>query len=159
MAWITPDGFIYYGGRNLPEDTEISDAPSIFHEWRNGAWILNLQNAQNHVWSGIKSERELRRTSGVLVAGHWFHTDDASRIQHLGLTMMGAGIPAGLQWKTMDGSFIAMTQALANQIFQAVVLMDMTNFAIAESHRIAMLSCADPTIYDYSSGWTPSFAS
>lgn len=112
---------------------------------------LVQQQAQS--WENIKAERERRRVGGVLVAGKWFHTDDASRIQHLGLVMMGASMPAGIQWKTLDGSYIEMTPTLAGQIFNAVAGSDMANFANAEAHRLSMLAAADPMAYDYSTGW------
>lgn len=112
-----------------------------------------LADKQAFLWAMIKSERERRKAGGVLVNGKWFHTDTDSRIQHIGLTIMGAGIPAALLWKTMDGSFVVMTQQLAMQIFQSVAAADQQNFATAEMHRIAMEAQADPRGYDYSTGW------
>ncbi|HEY0845810.1 MAG TPA: DUF4376 domain-containing protein [Noviherbaspirillum sp.] len=107
------------------------------------------------VWDAIKSERDRRKAGGVLVTGKWFHSDDPSRIQQIGLVMMGANIPPGLQWKTMDGTFVTMTQALANQIFQAVAAQDQAIFAKAEQHKAAMEASANPAAYDFSSGWPP----
>lgn len=104
-------------------------------------------------WEAIKAERDRRKVGGVKVGAKWFHSDDGSRIQQMGLVMMGASIPANLQWKTMDGSFIAMTQALASQVFQAVAASDQAIFTAAETHRVAMEASADPASYDYSGGW------
>ena len=101
----------------------------------------------------IKAERDGRKAGGVKVGAKWFHSDDASRIQQLALVMMGASLPAGLQWKTMDGSFITMTQALAGNVFAAAAASDQTVFAAAETHRVAMEASADPASYDYSGGW------
>ena len=108
---------------------------------------------QAAAWSGIKAERDRRKAGGVKVGSKWFHSDDGSRIQQMGLVMMGAGIPANLQWKTMDGSFITMTQALAGNVFAATAASDQTVFAAAETHRVAMEASADPASYDYSGGW------
>ena len=105
------------------------------------------------VWEGIKGERDRRKAGGVKVGAKWFHSDDGSRIQQMGLVMMGASIPANLQWKTMDGSFITMTQALASQVVQTVAASDQAIFAVAEQHKTAMEASADPTSYDYTSGW------
>lgn len=104
-------------------------------------------------WRGIKTERERRKAGGVKVGAKWFHSDDGSRIQQMGLVMMGANLPAGLQWKTMDGSFITMTPALAQQVFIAQAASDQAIFAVAEQHRVAMEASADPASYDYSGGW------
>lgn len=105
------------------------------------------------VWEHIKAERDRRKAGGVKVDAKWFHSDDASRIQQMGLVMMGASIPANLQWKTMDGSFVTMTQTLASQVFQAVAASDQAIFTVAETHRAAMEANADPASYDYSTGW------
>ena len=94
-------------------------------------------------WDAIRQERDRRtQTGGYQVAGKWFHSDTFSRTQQMGLVMMGAGIPNGLQWKTMDGSFVTMTQALAGQVFAAAAASDAALFARAEQIKVAME--ADP---------------
>lgn len=112
-----------------------------------------LDQLKAETWQRIKAERDRRKAGGVKVGAKWFHSDDASRIQQMGLVMMGASIPAGLQWKTMDGSFITMTQALAGTVFAAAAASDQAIFAVAETHRVAMEASADPASYDYSGGW------
>lgn len=104
-------------------------------------------------WGRIKAERDRRKAGGVKVGDKWFHSDDGSRLQQMGLVMMGANIPAGLQWKTPDGSFITMTASLAQQIFTAQVTSDQTIFAHAEALRVAMEASADPEAFDYLAGW------
>lgn len=105
-------------------------------------------------WERIKAERE-RRTleGGYTAAGKWFHSDGLSRTQQLGLVLLGASIPPGTQWKTMDGSFVPMTQQLAQAIFAAAAASDIAIFAAAEAHRAAMEQAEDPAAYDYSGGW------
>lgn len=109
------------------------------------------------IWAKIKAIRDHRKISGVKVKvgsiDKWFHSDDASRIQQMALVMMGSTIPADLQWKTMDGSFITMTQAVARGVFDATAISDQLIFAAAEMHRVAMGACVDPSNYDYSTGW------
>lgn len=113
--------------------------------------------AQEAKWQEIKAYRDKVKGGGVLVSTKWFHTDDASRIQQLGLVMMGATLPAGIMWKTMDGTFIEMTQQLAADIFSAVSALDVAAFANAETHRQSMLLNADPANYDYSTGWPTTY--
>lgn len=100
----------------------------------------------------IKAERDTRKDGGTLVNGKWFHSDSDSRIQQLGLVIMGAAIPA-VQWKTLDGSFTTMSQALAGGIFQATAALDMALFTNCETHIEAVRLVADPVTYDYSTGW------
>lgn len=109
-------------------------------------------------WDAIKAERD-RRTEhgGYKVGAHWFHSDQKSRSQHLGLVLLGANIPAGLQWKTMDGTFVTMTQQLAGQVLAAAAASDQAIFAAAEAHKAAMEASADPAAYDFSTGWPKVF--
>lgn len=111
------------------------------------------------IWSQIKQIRDSKTQSGgyyVASCGKWFHSDTFSRTQQMGLTVMGAGIPAGLQWKTMDGTFVTMTQALAMQVFAAAAAKDQAVFAAAETHRAtlaAMTDVSDMVAYDLNAGW------
>ena len=116
-----------------------------------------LIERQTATWERIKAERDRRKYLGVKVGSHWFHSDDPSRIQQLALAMMGASIPAGLQWKTLTTTpppvFVEMTPALAQGIFQATAASDAAIFAAAETHRIAMESSEHPEDYDCTTGW------
>lgn len=114
--------------------------------------VKALDLAKAAKWEAIKAERDRRKAGGVKVGEHWFHSDDPSRIQQLGLVMFGTAVPP-VPWKTMSGAFVPMTQELANQIFQAVAAADQAAFAVAEQHRAAMLVSADPAAYDFSAGW------
>ena len=75
----------------------------------------------------------------------------------MGLVMLGASIPANTPWKTMDGTTVTMTQALAGQIFATAAASNIAIFAAAETHRAAMEAAADPATYDFSSGWPAVF--
>lgn len=109
-------------------------------------------------WDGIKAERDRRTQDGGFHVGpNWFHSDTFSRTQHIALVTMGASIPAGLQWKAMSGEFVAMTPALAGQIFTAGALSDQAIFVAAETHRAAMVASEDPSAYDFSAGWPAVF--
>lgn len=115
---------------------------------------VDISGVKAAVWERIKAERDRRTTTGGYPdAGKWFHSDTFSRTQILALVMLGANIPAGLQWKTMDGTFIAMNAAVANQIFAAAAMQDTATFQAAETHKAAMEASADPASYDYSTGW------
>ena len=105
-------------------------------------------------WEDIKRERDRRtQQGGYQVAGKWYHSDTFSRTQQMGLVMMGAGIPGGLQWKTMDGSFVTMTQTLAGQVFAAAASSDAALFARAEQIKAVME--ADPVNFSLASQTWP----
>ena len=61
--------------------------------------------------AAIKSKRDAVKGEGVTVGASRFHSDADSRIQQMGLVMMGASLPA-VQWKTMGGTFVEMTPTL-----------------------------------------------
>lgn len=111
------------------------------------------------VWEAIKAERDRRiQSGGYKVGTKWFHSDTFSRTQQMGLVMLGANIPANTPWKTMDGTTVIMTQALAGQIFATAAASDIAIFAAAETHKAAMEASADPSAYDFSGGWPAVFA-
>lgn len=101
----------------------------------------------------IKADRDRRKSLGTPVGAHVFHSDPDSRIQQIGLVMMGASLPTGIMWKTVGGAFVEMTPQLAGQIFQATAARDVALFAAAEAHIAAAALLDDPLTYDFSAGW------
>lgn len=120
----------------------------------------NLARARAIAWEAIKAERDRRAGLGVKVGQHWYHSDQKSRTQQLGLVLLGANIPAGLQWKTLTLTpppvFVAMTQQLAQAIVAATAASDTAIFTAAEVHRLAMEASTAPQDYDFSTGWPTS---
>jgi len=114
---------------------------------------VRLASNRAEMWRLIQAERDRRTQNGIKVATKWYHSDQPSRIQQLGLVIMGAGLPAGIMWKTMDGSFVEMIPTLAGQIFQATAASDQVIFGTAEYHRSQMIASADPNAYNYFTGW------
>lgn len=126
------------------DDTEVQSIISSYDP---------LPKAQAAKWEEIKLERDRRQAGGIRVGDKLYHSDEKSRIQQLGLLMMGANIPANLKWKTLDGTFVNMTPQLAGQIFAAAAASDQAIFAAAEAHRAAMMQSNSPETYDSSSSW------
>lgn len=131
---------------------------------RNGTVVPYAPPAQDLAqikaakWTAIKTERDRRaEQGGYQVSEKWFHADQKSRSQQQGLVLLGAKIPPNLQWKTMDGSFVTMTQQFACLVLEAAVASDQTIFAAAEIHKVAMEASPDPLAYDFSDGWPKAF--
>lgn len=100
---------------------------------------MDLASIRERLWTQIKSHRDYVKTNGgCLVQGKWFHSDTDSKQQQIALVIMGANIPANLQWKTLDGSFVTMTQALASELFVAQVVREQSIFTVAENKRAAI---------------------
>ncbi|UUZ75545.1 DUF4376 domain-containing protein [Polaromonas sp. P1(28)-13] len=145
-GWITD-------GEHFPQPPQ--PGPHHLFNWAAKVWEDPRTSVQIKAqqWARIKALRDARKVGGVQVGDKWFHSDEASRIQQIGLVMMGANLPADLQWKTMDGSFVTMTQTLAMQIFGAAAASDQATFGKAEQHRTAMEASSDPEAYDFTPGW------
>lgn len=127
----------------------------------NGCPILLSppQASPAEMWERIRQERDHRtNTSGYKVGNKWFHSDPKSRNQQLSLLLLGDNIPEGLQWKTMDDSFVAMTPQLAREILAASTTSDQAIFAAAEAHKAAMEGSENPADYDFSTGWPEAFS-
>lgn len=164
-----------YQDGNPPEHNRITHvavevAPTIVGGVLTQQWRIdplpqeqaaqNLTRARAAAWEAIKAERDRRAGLGVKVGQHWFHSDQKSRTQQLGLVLLGANIPAGLQWKTLTLTpppvFVPMTQQLAQAIVSATAASDTAIFTAAEVHRIAVESSTAPQNYDFSTGWPTS---
>ena len=111
------------------------------------AWII--LRVKENLWDKIQEERERRKFDGVYVEGYWFHNDNSSRIQWLGLVLLGQNMPPNIPWKTMNKVFKTMTPELATNVFVSIALTDLAIFAAAEAHKAAMESSDDPSSYEY----------
>ena len=121
--------------------TEQDDAPYVVWTRKSDEQIQAAR------WTKIKQKRdELTDNGGCFVGGKWFHTDTKSKQQQMALTMLGASIPANLQWKTMDGTFATMTQTLAGQLFGAQIAREQAIFAHAEALKADLNA-------DINAGW------
>jgi hypothetical protein len=118
--------------------------------------VIELAQTKLTIWLLIQAERDRRKSGGVLVGAHWFHSDDTSRIQFIGLLMYGANMPNNIMWKTMAGAFVQMTPTLAQQIFGSIAAKDTSIFTVAETHKAQMYASATPSTYNYLTG-TPAW--
>lgn len=162
-AFNVAASLVYLGFRQLDDFSVLDNGDGTFSV---SGWYSTLPQptpeeigAARHpasvsiVTEQIKSERDKRKAAGTPVGPYIFHSDPDSRIQQLGLVMMGAGMPAGIQWKTKGTGYVEMTPTLAQQIFGATAARDVALFAVADAHIAAAAASADPLAYDYSQGW------
>lgn len=134
--------FVQYGA--IPEGTNSNFLLEIQDQYstETQAYITELK-AQK--WNEIKEHRSaLTINGGYKASGKWFHSDPFSRSQQLGLVLLDTNIPTGLLWKTMDGSFIEMTPALAKGVFQAATIQDTLLFAHAEGLNTSLQALTSP---------------
>ena len=135
-------------------EMSAEESAALQAEW---AAANSVEKNRATMWEAIKARRDALSDKGgylVTVGGvsKWFHSDGKSKTQQLGLLIAGANVPA-VQWKTMDGTFVTMSQAWAAAIFAAAAAQDIAIFAAAEAHKSAMEAAANPAAYDFSGGW------
>lgn len=111
--------------------TEQDDAPYVTYTKKSDEQIAAVR------WNKLKAHRDnLLQSGGCQVGTHWFHSDLYSKMQQSALRSAGASLPAGIMWKTMDGSFVEMTPELAEQIFWAQLVQEQTIFTTAEAKKL-----------------------
>ena len=122
----------------------------------NQAPQASLADKHAAQWLAIKNERDRRTMQNGYFApsvSKWFHSDLASRTQQLGLLMYGQSMPANLQWKTMDGTFVTMTPAVAQDVVTAAGASDRALFTYSEQLYQQVLAAEDPWSIDVLAGW------
>lgn len=145
----------------MPNLVDASIGGYIGWSYKNGQVsppIIDLDKVRKEKWESIKSIRDNKiQTGGYKASTKWFHSDTISRSQQIGLVLMGQNIPAGLMWKTMDGSFIEMTPTLAQSIFQVAANQDSVLFNYAELLRQQVDISESPWEVDVEAGWPETF--
>lgn len=95
---------------------------------------LDPAEATGRRWEKLRMIREdLVDNGGVLVAGKWFHTDPRSCRQRIERLLVVDMLPAGLKWKTMDGSFVELTAQLLREVVAAQIAREHEIFNLAEA--------------------------
>ena len=144
---------------------EIPPRPSEWHEWTGRGWSISAAAKtqkraaeQEAVWTAIKNKRYNNLRGGIYVASvqKWFQTDDGSRQQYTFMRTLPE-LPEGMQWKTMDNSFVQMTKPLLDELSMILLTCEQADFANAERHRAAMMQAENPQDYDYNTGWTDTY--
>jgi len=139
--------------------TEYTDEAKVLHTVaaQEGASLaVNRATQIEAKITDIKAERDKRKFGGVKVGTQWLHTDTYSRTQWLGMTIMGANIPA-ISWTTMDGSTVTTSQALAGQVFQGTAKLDAAIFSHAKDLISEVRLADNPALVIITSGWPPTF--
>lgn len=111
---------------------------------------------QELMWEQIKERRLQAVTSGVYVESvdKWFHTDTVSVTTYSTIAgMIALDNYEPVQWKTMDNTWLLLTEPLFKELQTAMSQKTNANYAVAEQHKAAMLLADNPLEYDYSQGW------
>lgn len=118
--------------------------------------VADVAGLRAAAWEAAKAKRASVMGGGVLVGQHWFHTDVDSRVQWLGLVLMGEELPP-IPWRTMTGNYVELTRPLVLQVFGAIAAREQAVFARGEQLRQAIYGSDLPQSVDINAGWPASF--
>lgn len=150
---INPMQALPVGTTTVPPNLSVGQ----FAQLQGSSWVvLESYPTPNQTgedrWIAIKTIRDRKtQQGGYKVGTNWYHSDTFSRTQQLGLVLLGANLPNGLMWKTMQGTFVEMTQTLAQQVFAAAAAQDSAIFGYAEYLK------AHPNL-DINVGWPETYS-
>ncbi|HDL2981353.1 TPA: DUF4376 domain-containing protein, partial [Mannheimia haemolytica] len=100
---------------------------------------------------------------GVFVEqlGKWFDSDDKAQKKLLGLkaTMDLIGTEMTVDWTCADNTdFEGFGKAHLTAVIAAILQAENHNHTIARQHKAALEQAENPLEYDYSAGWTKTYA-
>lgn len=129
-----------YGITEIPDPERKNEEFYYVQTLDVAPYVLNtpkpLDMVKQALCEKIKAHRDtLMFNGGCFVAGKWFHSDTHSKVQQIALNNLGANIPAGLMWKTMDGSFIEMTPLVASDLFIGQIYQEQAIFGASETKQ------------------------
>lgn len=117
---------------------------------------IKKTNDQTLIWEQIKELRQQKMSQGVHVKSvdKHFHTDESSFSQYAHIaTLLSLGLFQSKNWKTIEGDFVELTEALFSELQLAISIHTEKVYAKAEYHKYMMLEMDDPNIYDFNTGW------
>lgn len=164
--------------RHIPSGTvfPLPPAESYGHDYQrwldagnapDPAPLAPIADRRAAVWEFIKEERSRREVGGIQAGGHWFQTDQDSRIKFLRLDAKATAAVAGgaqstdvltvagqpIYWKTTENGLVPMTVELCQGIVTAVEVLDALAYGRAEVLRAQVMASEDPESIDITTGW------
>ena len=127
-------------------------------------WQAAAGNDFVDTWEKVKERRNLANAGGVFVRGHGYHTDLESLHKYaimyskIAVDSLADDFVFHPMWKTISGEFSPMTVSVLKSIINLGMRNVSINFANAERHKAIMKQSPTPATYDYSAGWTISYA-
>lgn len=144
------------------------EQPSLAHKWDGNAWVLDkvkeaelLAQQREQIRQAINAKRDQTDASGVFVAqiGKWVDSDDKAYQNILGvkasLDLLG---DMEIEWTWADNTSSTINRQMLAVIVGALLQAKLANHANAIKHKDAVMLVDNPLEYDYSTGWTKTYA-
>ncbi|QIW15865.1 phage tail protein [Pasteurellaceae bacterium RH1A] len=148
----------------------IDPKPSPYHELQGTDWVINPEKQAAHqaqkfakIREDINRLRDEKINGGVWVeaVGKWIDTDATAERNILSVKatfdLMGDKVEA-IAWTCADNSILMLGKAELMAIWQTLMQAKTGNHANALKHKAALDEAENPEDYDYSTGWTQTYA-
>lgn len=142
--------------------------PSQAHEWNGKAWVISpekqtalLQDQRETIRAKINQLRDEKTAGGVYVAsiGKWFDSDDKARANVIELKaafdVLGDEV---VPWTTYENDVVMMDHEKMKALFKELKDSKLHNHQVATQHKLALEQSTEPLNYDYSTGWSKTYA-
>ena len=142
--------------------------PSPAHEWNGKDWVISpakqtalLQEQREIIRTKINQLRDEKTAGGVYVAsiGKWFDSDDKARANVIELKaafdVLGDEV---VPWTTYENDVVMMDHEKMKALFKELKDSKLHNHQTATQHKLALDQFTDPLNYDYSTGWSKTYA-
>lgn len=158
---ISEFGVIPEGYTAIPPESELC-------EWDGKAWVISpekqttlLQEQREIIRTKINQLRDEKTAGGVYVAsiGKWFDSDDKARANVIELKaafdVLGDEV---VPWTTYENDVVMMDHDKMKALFKELKESKLHNHQVATEHKLALEQSTDPLNYDYSTGWSKTYA-
>lgn len=148
--------------------TLTSERPSGAHTWNGSKWVINPEKQaalkaqqQEQVRQAINAKRDQTDAGGVFVEalGKWVDSDEKAYQNILGvkasLDLLG---DMDIPWTWADNTTSIINRTMLAAIVGALLQAKQQNHANALKHKEAMMAADNPLEYDYSQGWSKTYA-
>ncbi|WP_440163380.1 DUF4376 domain-containing protein [Actinobacillus pleuropneumoniae] len=147
-----------------------SKRPSPYHTYNGKEWVISdeqklIKRTKEiaQMRNAINTSRNEKSAGGVYVEalGKWFDSDDKAQSKLLGLkaTMDLVGSDITVSWTCADNTdFENFGKPQLTAVIAAILQAENHNHTVARQHKAALEQADNPLEYDYSSGWSKTYA-
>lgn len=152
----------------IPENLTALKPYSDLCEWNGSAWVIAPEKQaalkaqqQEQMRQAINTKRDQTDAGGVFVEalGKWVDSDEKAYQNILGvkasLDLLG---DMEIPWTWADNSSSIINRTMLAAIVGALLQAKQQNHANALKHKEAMMAADNPLDYDYSQGWSKTYA-
>lgn len=144
--------------------------PSLYHTYNGKEWVITAEQQEvkkseeiTIMRAKINAMRDDKSAGGVYVEslGKWFDSDGKAQSKLLGLkaTMDLVGSEMTVSWTCADNTEVEnFGKPQLTAVIATILQAENHNHTVARQHKAALEQADNPLEYDYSSGWSKTYA-